>query len=375
MARDIQNRTNVKAPDAVDPYGKVLDETAKGANDGTPMNEELFNDIAVFFQKLLDEAGVAPNELPENLTNGFQLYEALLKVAGGGADGSNGGGGGDNADIVQDIPAPDALAIGTAYYLVAMSPTRIAVADNNTQDLIAYDFDGTQFTQVGAALAIGGLAGPRMAALSSSRIVITNDANGEMKTYDFNGANWSQAGNTFVLPGNRGLGGVTALSGSRIVGRTIGGGDWRVYDFDGADWAQVGNTFAPPSAEAGGFAAFTGSTFAVSFDVSNEIRAYQFDGTNISQVGNTLGIVLSVSNIIAMAIDKIVLANTTGTLISQYKWDGTDFILVGATLTVVGMGGPVMSAFGQNRFIFADTGLNTVNVYKLVANGPPTPLF
>jgi len=74
----LASKTNVVAPNATYPYGRTKDNT--GSNDGTPVNTAVHGDAHQFFEKLMDEAAIAPNGLPENEVDGWQLYEALLKV-------------------------------------------------------------------------------------------------------------------------------------------------------------------------------------------------------------------------------------------------------------------------------------------------------
>lgn len=78
--RSLANKTNVTAPDADYPYGRLKDND--GTGNGTPVNEQVYGDIHQFFEKLMAEAGLAANNLPENVTNGFQLITALKKVIG-----------------------------------------------------------------------------------------------------------------------------------------------------------------------------------------------------------------------------------------------------------------------------------------------------
>lgn len=85
MARTIDGLTNTDPIDGTNPYGKVRDETSPGSNDGTPVNEAMINDVLIFFQRLLSEAGISANELPENTVNGFQFYTALQILAVGNA--------------------------------------------------------------------------------------------------------------------------------------------------------------------------------------------------------------------------------------------------------------------------------------------------
>ncbi|NCX55596.1 MAG: hypothetical protein EBW87_00135 [Burkholderiaceae bacterium] len=76
MARKLQDQVNVVAPSADYPFGRIKNDT--GSRDGTPVNEELYGDIHQFFAKLLNEAGLTANGLPDNTTNGFQLFNALV---------------------------------------------------------------------------------------------------------------------------------------------------------------------------------------------------------------------------------------------------------------------------------------------------------
>jgi hypothetical protein len=72
MARGIQNFPNVTAPDS-----DYLDGNVKDAPNGTPVNKLTMSDIWQFFAKMMREAGVSFNNLPDNETNGYQLYESL----------------------------------------------------------------------------------------------------------------------------------------------------------------------------------------------------------------------------------------------------------------------------------------------------------
>jgi hypothetical protein len=84
MGRILANKTNVDAPDADYPYGRIRDNP--GNFTGTPINELVYGDVHQFFARLLDKqagsamADVVPNDLPENDPNGFQFFEALERV-------------------------------------------------------------------------------------------------------------------------------------------------------------------------------------------------------------------------------------------------------------------------------------------------------
>lgn len=80
MARTKKNLTNIDLSDAVNwPDGRIKDNT--GADDGTPVNELVYGDQHEFFAKLMRDAAISYNGLPDNVLNGYQLIEALRAFA------------------------------------------------------------------------------------------------------------------------------------------------------------------------------------------------------------------------------------------------------------------------------------------------------
>jgi hypothetical protein len=80
MARGVQNLTNIVAPGGDYPFGRIKDNT--GDNSGTPFNEKAYGDLHQTLAKILAQAGIAPNGLPDNVTNGYQYIQALNIVYG-----------------------------------------------------------------------------------------------------------------------------------------------------------------------------------------------------------------------------------------------------------------------------------------------------
>lgn len=73
--RKLLDGTNVDAATGDYPNGRTRDKD--GATPGTILNEVLLGDIQQFFQKLLIDSGIAENDTPDNVSNGYQLLEAL----------------------------------------------------------------------------------------------------------------------------------------------------------------------------------------------------------------------------------------------------------------------------------------------------------
>lgn len=77
MARIIPNLPNATTPDSDYPYGRIKDND--GTGNGVAVNEFTNGDFHQFFARLMDQAGISANGLPDNDYTGFQLVEALAQ--------------------------------------------------------------------------------------------------------------------------------------------------------------------------------------------------------------------------------------------------------------------------------------------------------
>lgn len=76
MARKITDYNgSVIAVGATYPFGDIKD-----APSGTIVDRTSYADMHQFFQKLMFSAGITPNGLPDNVTNGWQLMQSLTRV-------------------------------------------------------------------------------------------------------------------------------------------------------------------------------------------------------------------------------------------------------------------------------------------------------
>ena len=79
MGRTLLNYPNTDTSDPSNyPDGRIKDDPA--GITGTPIGEVTWGDMAMFFDKLMRFAGIAPNNLPDNETNGYQFMQALNKL-------------------------------------------------------------------------------------------------------------------------------------------------------------------------------------------------------------------------------------------------------------------------------------------------------
>ena len=80
MARNKANQRNIDKYDLANyPDARIRNNT--GSNDGTPISESVYGDIHETFAKFMREAGLNYNNLPDNVSNGYQLFEAIKRVA------------------------------------------------------------------------------------------------------------------------------------------------------------------------------------------------------------------------------------------------------------------------------------------------------
>ena len=80
MARNKANQRNIDKYDLANyPDARIRNNT--GSNDGTPISEAVYGDIHETFAKFMREAGLNYNNLPDNVSNGYQLFEAIKRVA------------------------------------------------------------------------------------------------------------------------------------------------------------------------------------------------------------------------------------------------------------------------------------------------------
>jgi hypothetical protein len=79
MGRTLLNYPNTDTSDPSNyPDGRIKDDPS--GIDGTPIAEVTWGDQSMFFDKLMRFAGINPNNLPDNETNGYQFMQAMNKL-------------------------------------------------------------------------------------------------------------------------------------------------------------------------------------------------------------------------------------------------------------------------------------------------------
>lgn len=81
MARNKADQANIDASD----LGNYPDKRIRnndGSGNGTPVNESVYGDIHEYHAKIMRDAKESYNGLPDNVSNGYQLYDAAMSLGG-----------------------------------------------------------------------------------------------------------------------------------------------------------------------------------------------------------------------------------------------------------------------------------------------------
>lgn len=132
MARNKKDQANIDQSNLADyPDGRIKNNT--GGGDGTPVNEITKGDIHEFFDKLMRLYGISHNGLPDNVTNGYQLVDAVKALAS------------KNDFVLSLSTAADVLTVPVKLGKLLNDESIIlkASADKGTETTIKGTLDGT----------------------------------------------------------------------------------------------------------------------------------------------------------------------------------------------------------------------------------------
>lgn len=79
--KPLKNKTNTVPAGGDYPYGDLKDNP--GDNSGTPVDRNLLGDIHRNIEKIMDVSGIVANNLDDNESNGYQIYDAFIKAIRG----------------------------------------------------------------------------------------------------------------------------------------------------------------------------------------------------------------------------------------------------------------------------------------------------
>ncbi len=234
---------------------------------------------------------------------------------------------------------------------------------NDSRQLQAYDFDGTDITTVGnagSALTIASADRGGVSALGANSVVVAgsdgfNDR--EMGKYDFDGTDWALDGNILTLGTSFvAQAGLTPTRAAIAFASTPG---IQAYDHDGTDWATVGSSNT--SGESRTIDALS-STEVISNQTSfNRIRTLTFDGANWT-ISNSSNQAFVVRGLCAMTSTLAAVWDASNGQLKAFS-RGATWAQTGNALAIAGVGNASMAALSATRIVLASSSLNTLQVY------------
>lgn len=360
MSRLLSDQPNTLPVDNTNPHSGILDETGIGNNDGTPINEAVNGDFLIFFQRLQEKGGITPNTSRDDNVNGFQIWEAFLKTLLS----ING-----NSVTYEQVGVGSAIAgLAGNLDLTSMGVSRVAVYDSSGDEVRAFDYDGTLWTQVGNAIDTSLLGDfVRIVGLSTNRIALIESVNDQIYTYNFDGTNWSQVGNAgSILATATAFLGFCKLADDTVA--LIGGAgfDLQVYNFDGTNWSSVGNPFAV-GAGGSSITGLSDTRICLVRESTDDMITIDFDGVNWTQTGNTFAFPAAVggTKVSAFTQNKVTFVDIANDEIRTYEFDGTDWNLiwieVASTFTNIHL-----THLTTDRLVLLDEGDTELKLYEVV---------
>jgi hypothetical protein len=113
--------------------GKIVDDDGTGI--GTALVFNLHNDIIQLHDKLVRDAGISKNNLPDNETNGYELLTALVDKI--------------QKTVKSQVKVTDVNALTiTAFYQVANTVTNLPAPEDGTISHVAIGDGSTEATQM-----------------------------------------------------------------------------------------------------------------------------------------------------------------------------------------------------------------------------------
>lgn len=235
--------------------------------------------------------------------------------------------------------------------IIRLTSSRFVLSDNAANTITVYDFDGTDWVQVGNSLVVISMGRPASAPLTPNSFAFIDDTNDVLQKYEFDGTDITTDGNALDLSPITAKPIMTALGENRIA-FVEGSAILRVYDFDGDDWTQVGNDF---NVMASGFTdmAALGTNRIAYFELANDLlKTYDFDGTTWTLVGSSFSIDLGANGMTSLSTSEIIIANQANNNAYKFSFDGSDWTLIDQ-FVISALVLPSLATLDTNRFVVA----------------------
>ncbi len=247
--------------------------------------------------------------------------------------------------------------------LAGLNSTRVAFIDSANDRLSTYNWNGTDWSQVGNNLSITG-GTPALASLNLTRVAFIDSANDNLSTYNWNGTDWSRVGNNLPIAGV-GASALAGLNSTRVAFIDETNEQLRTYNWNGTDWSQAGNSLSISLTGAPALASLNSTRVAFIDDTNDNLRTYNWNGTDWSLVGNSLSILLTGAPALAsLNSTRVAFIDDTNDNLRTYNWNGTDWSQIGNSLSISGVSAPALAGLNSTRVAFIDTVNEQLRTYK-----------
>ena len=253
------------------------------------------------------------------------------------------------------------LTITPSGYMSAagLTDSLIVVVNNSDDKLRAYNFNGTDWTQIGNEKSIGE-QNYYVSKLSENSVVLAGLV---LQKYNFDGAYFTAAGNGLTL--NEYYVSVAGMTETRIALASNTNQTLRAYDFDGTDWIPVGNAL-PIWCGIGSMTRLSDTRIALFENNLNKLRAYDFDGTDWTLAGNELSIgYLYIGTITTLSYSRVAFVAANEDILKVYNFDGTDWVEYGNGLPVDDHSTFGLAGMSSSRIALIGNNQNSLQAYDL----------
>lgn len=223
--------------------------------------------------------------------------------------------------------------IATATYprLAAMDGRSIAYVDSTIQELRMYDWDETSasfFTATGNALSLNAYSTTDIALckLAANRVALWHGGDDQLVAYDWDGTDFTLVATPFSLALSAGVD-MTYLS-DNVIALIDPAGSLRVYTYDATatTWSLTGNALATGYSGNNSITSLDSTTVVVVTDSSPAgIYTYRWDGSDFTALGSGLAVSLTTPKVTALSPYAVVVSSGSTASLQAYKWNSTTY--------------------------------------------------
>lgn len=315
------------------PYGTVADYVGTGANvfEVLAVQTAFVNKLMTNFLKVnaslrggdrYDEAGATIDGTKSGfffngLTGGAKI--SLLEFEGTSGAGTPFG--------CPSIVGSSLLITGSNQMgaIAAMDGTDLAYIDGALDSLRMYRWNGAEWSLLGTALSVSGVAAPAISAMSNTDIAFYDSGNQQLRCYRFDrsSSSWSLVGSGLAIASTVTTAKLATLNATDValINRIDAAGvaplrsQLSTYRFNGSTWSLVGSqlmindTYLLPC-----IATLSGNTIAL-HDHNNLLHTYQWSGSEWSKIGGSITTLDGTPSLTALnGTDVVWISSIHGTL-------------------------------------------------------------